>query len=57
MNRPRCGHCGGTQLYRDADGETACLSCGWIKPPRTVLPLVREVESMKTPRLQGGGRR
>jgi uncharacterized protein (DUF983 family) len=28
-----CGHCGGSQLYRDnEDDDIFCLNCGWRKP-------------------------
>lgn len=57
MVQPRCPHCKTGRLYVDEYRDRCCVNCGWTKAPRDPLPLVREVESVKTPRLQGGGRR
>jgi hypothetical protein len=38
---PRCADRGGRgQLFRDQDGDAACLQCGFVVPPPDPLPLV-----------------
>ena len=43
-SRPRCPRCASRNLFRDLDGAMACLPCGWVQPPATVLPHVADVE-------------
>ena len=57
MVQPRCPHCKTGRLYVDEYRDRCCVNCGWVAAPAKPLPLVRETESVKTPRLQGGGRR
>ncbi len=50
---PPCPHCLTGRLLQDDDGrggwETACLQCGWVRPPAHPLPFIRD-DSARLPR-------